>query len=182
MLIWVPMVLRQRRYYFGEDATESVVPLEIFKSHINYATAVSSILALSAEQAVFKPSEKSAESVAQTLDYFVFQVSIFPGVYLTNNSQRTLTPKNHTTVAEFQKETTRLKNWVLNVVVLDKPEGSDKISMQLVRVDLSIAFDEDPKTCSGPIPTPKAYIPEQSASIVFATFELNTSFLISNAQ
>ncbi|KFH72848.1 hypothetical protein MVEG_00073 [Podila verticillata NRRL 6337] len=182
------------------------------RNPINHATAASSVLALSAKQSGFNSSEKSAESLAEALDDFVVQVSTFPGFYLKSTTERTLTLKNHTTAEEFQKiiqdsnsgprigevafkfaellpldldyeEATRLKNWILNLVVLDKPKGSDIVKIQLARVPLRIAFDKEPKTYSGsnPTPTPKVYIPEQRASIVFADFEINTQYLIANA-
>ncbi|KFH72837.1 hypothetical protein MVEG_00062 [Podila verticillata NRRL 6337] len=199
--------------FFGEDTTESIDPLEIFENPINHATAASSVLAHSSKRSGFKPSEKSAESLVEALDDFVVQVSTFPGFYLKDSSETTLKLKNHTSVEEFEntiehliggdhsgkiafklaellpmdleyEEATRLKNWILNLVVLDKPKGSDIVKIQLARVPLSIAFDKEPKTYSGstPTPTPKVYIPEQRASFVFANFEINTQFLIMNAK
>ncbi|KFH72835.1 hypothetical protein MVEG_00060 [Podila verticillata NRRL 6337] len=199
--------------FFGEDTTESIDPLEIFENPINHATAASSVLAHSSKRSGFKPSEKSAESLVEALDDFVVQVSTFPGLSLKDSTEKTLMLKNHTSVKEFEstiehliggdhsgkiafklaellpmdleyEEATRLKNWILNLVVLDKPKGSDIVKIQLARVPLSIAFDKEPKTYSGsnPTPTPKVYIPEQRASIVLANFEINTQFLIMNAK
>ncbi|KFH72846.1 hypothetical protein MVEG_00071 [Podila verticillata NRRL 6337] len=198
--------------FFGEDTTESLDPLKIFKDPINHATAASSILAFSAEKTGFKPSEKSAESLADTLPEFMKRISTFPGFILVSSSESApVQLKDHTTAEEFEnkirfmfggdhsgkiafklaellpldldyEEATRLKNWILGLVVIDKPMGSDKVSIQLVSMKLSIAFDKEPKTCSGPTPTPEAYIPEQGVKILVSKLDVNSSFLTAYAE
>ena len=197
--------------FFGEDTTESLNPVDIFKNPINHATAASSVVVFSAAQAGFQPSEKSAESLPDALDDFVRKVSTFPGWFLSSNRQSSISLKNHTTVEEFEhviresiptshngkiafkfaellpldldfEEEKHLKNWILSLVVIDKPEGGNSVSVLLAYVSLSIAFDKESKTCSGPAPTPKAYIPEQRVSINYSDFKINAGFLIANAQ
>ncbi|KAI9241285.1 MAG: hypothetical protein BYD32DRAFT_406407 [Podila humilis] len=198
--------------FFGEDTTESLDPLKIFKDPINHATAASSVLAFSAELAGFKPSEKSAESLTDTQPEFIKKVTSFPGFILVSSSESGgVQLKDHTTAEEFEnmirnlldvdhsrkiafklaellpldldyEEATRLKNWILSLVVIDKPMGSDKVSIQLVSMELSIAFDKEPKTCSGLTPTPEAYIPEQGVKIFFSKLDVNPEFLAVNAQ
>ncbi|KAI9241291.1 MAG: hypothetical protein BYD32DRAFT_406429 [Podila humilis] len=198
--------------FFGKDTTESLDPLKIFKDPINHATAASSVLAFSAELAGFKPSEKSAASLTDTLPEFMKKVTSFPGFILVSSSESApVHLKDHTTAEEFEnmirnllevdhsgkialklaellpldldyEEATRLKNWILNLVVLDKPKGSDKVSIQLVYVPLSIAFDKEPKTCSGPTPTPEAYIPEQTTKILLSKLDVDPSFLAAHAE
>ncbi|KAF9992275.1 hypothetical protein BGZ79_003303 [Entomortierella chlamydospora] len=200
--------------FFGDDTTESSNPVDIFRNPINHATAASSVLAFSAEQAGFQPAGKYAGSLPQALDLFVTKVSTFPGFYLRNNVPREFVLKDHTTVEEFEMaikdtndwephigeiavkfaelvltplnldrgEAERLNKWTLNLVVIDKPEDSNTVRVQLSRVELNIAFGKDPKTCSGLALEPRAYIPEQMASIVFADFEVNAGLLDANAE
>ncbi|KAG0014334.1 hypothetical protein BGZ81_000524 [Podila clonocystis] len=198
--------------FFGEDTTESLNPLDVFKNPINHATAASSVVALSAEQADFQPALKSADSLSQALDKFLTKVSTFPGLYLKSKSQRTVALKNYTTAEQFQtgikdghpqyphigkialrfaellpldlgcEEAERLKNWILSLVVIDKPKGNNTVRVQLSHVALSIAYDKGSWACSDPTPTLGLYIPEQRASITFADYEINTGFLIAYAE
>lgn len=187
--------------FFGEDTTESFDPVDIFKKPTNHATAAASVLVFSANQADFHPNDKSAESLVPAYDLFVQKAATFPGFYLQSHTQPIFQLKNHTTVEEFEEmirvmysgrphiekiafkiaglvplhqEDESLKNWILSLVVLDKPQGGNTVLIQLVRVNIRIAFDH---TCTAT----KAYIPEQSVSINFSVFEVNGSFLSAHA-
>ncbi|KAF9199379.1 hypothetical protein BGZ59_004009, partial [Podila verticillata] len=160
----------------------------------------------------FKPSEKSAESLTETLPEFITKVTSFPGFILVSSSESgAVQLKDHTTAEEFEnkirdmidsdhsrkiafklaellpldldyEEATRLKNWILSLVVIDKPKGSNEVSIQLVSMKLSIAFDKEPKTCSGPTPTPEAYIPEQTTKILVSKLDVVSPFLVAHAE
>ncbi|KAG0015821.1 hypothetical protein BGZ81_011506 [Podila clonocystis] len=183
--------------FFGEDTTDSLNPLEIYRNPINHATAAASVLVYSATRAGFHPSEKSAESLVPAFDNFVQKVSAFPGFVLEFDRQTGFPLKNHTTVEEFEQlirdvlsgashseklafkfaglvplhqKDESLKNWILSLVVLDQPQGSHAVSFQLANLRLSIAYEH---TCTGT----KAYIPEQTVYINNSIFRINAAFL-----
>ncbi|KAG0007538.1 hypothetical protein BGZ81_004798 [Podila clonocystis] len=183
--------------FFGEDTTESLNPVEVFKKSINHATAAASVLAYSAEMAGFHPNEKSAKSLVPAFDNFVQRASSFPGFYLESSREGSFPLKNHTTVNEFERvirdafswaphpeeiafkfaglvplhqEDESLKTWILSLVVLDQPQGSHTVNSRFVQATLNIAYEH---TCTGT----KAYIPEQRVYINNSRFRINASFL-----
>ncbi|KAG0030816.1 hypothetical protein BGZ82_007277 [Podila clonocystis] len=110
----------------------------------------------------------SAASLVPPFGNFVRLVETFPGFRLKSSSQTSFSLKNHTTVEEFEQairvglsgvphseelafkfaglvplhqKDESLKNWILNLVVVDKPQGSHTVSIQLAYVMLSIAYE-----------------------------------------
>lgn len=199
MPIPVPMLLRLRHSFFGEDTTESHKPVDIFKNPINHATAAASILVFAAKQTGFRPSEKSAESLAKSVDAFERKISTFPGFTRNDDITVYLQLEDHTTVEEFRQairdllewvshidkiafkfaellplnlepERNSLEKWILSLIVLDKPEDSNDVRIQLAHITLNIAFDKT-----------TAFIPNQEARVFFSDFQLDPSVLYANA-
>ncbi|KAF9155501.1 hypothetical protein BGX21_004485 [Mortierella sp. AD011] len=97
--------------FFGDDTTKTLDPLDVFRDSANHATAVSSVLAFSAEQSGFQPAEKYAGSLSHALDSFVGKVSTFPGFRPRNDAQRDFELEDHTTVEEFKKAIKGTNEW-----------------------------------------------------------------------
>lgn len=186
--------------FFGKDTTRSNIPIEIFRDPANHATATASILVYSARITGFEPSEKSADSLTGAVGAFEEKASTFPGFATIGKSASTFALKDRATAIEFERairdslkdiphidkiafkfaelvpqnvepEKTSLKNWILNLVIIDKPENSDSVRIQLAHILLEIAFDKT-----------TAYIPKQEVTVYFSDFRLLTSVLATNAK
>ncbi|KAF9273390.1 hypothetical protein BGZ74_004805, partial [Mortierella antarctica] len=139
--------------FFGEDTTESSDPVDIFQRPINHATAAASIL---------KPRHHGRIGTA------------IHGEFSEVSHIGKIASKFAHLVPLHEKDE-YLKNWILNLVVLDKPEGSDTVLVWLALVKLSIAFD---RTYTGS----KAYIPQQDASVIVEVYQINAAVLTQNAE
>lgn len=185
--------------FFGKDTSEkSVTSYTMFHNPVNHITGLASVLVFAAEKTNFSPEEKSAKSLANTLDDFVQKVSTFPAFqnsYLIDQSVyfngsliqfeeaiRTADEDvtNLAAIAHSFRnlipgyiQDRSLKKWILNLVVVDKPRGdSNQVRLKLARVTLSIATDSSHLTS----------IPNQNGRLVIAEFEVNGHALVNNAQ
>ncbi|KAF9102033.1 hypothetical protein BGX30_009348, partial [Mortierella sp. GBA39] len=64
-----------------------------------------------------------------------------------------------------------LMDWVLSLIVLSKPKGSDTVDVRLVQVSLMIFSNGDTVT-----------IPRQSAQLSVFDFQVNSDMFVSNAE
>ncbi|KAG0011669.1 hypothetical protein BGZ81_002049, partial [Podila clonocystis] len=147
--------------FFGEDTTDSLNPVQIFKNPINHATAAASVLVYSANKAGFLPNENHT-----TVEEFEQEIR---GRHSGVPHIEKLAFKLAGLVPLHQKDES-LKNWMLSLVVVDKPQGSHTVRIQFVYIMLSIAFEH---TSTGT----KAYIPEQRVSVSFTNMQVNAAAL-----
>ncbi|KAF9097004.1 hypothetical protein BGX23_010047 [Mortierella sp. AD031] len=184
--------------FVGDDTTNpDASPVDIFKRPENHAAAAASILVYSATAANYRPSEQSPPSLLSGFDAFVKKASSFPGftprdqsntnVFLNQSliglekavrEQLGHSPDGPIIARSLRDlfpgvvEDSSLKEWILSLIVVGKPENSDTVSLNFVRLALKIGSDK----------THTTYIPEQHAPL--ATFELlvNPSVLNINAE
>ncbi|KAF9271336.1 hypothetical protein BGZ74_006176, partial [Mortierella antarctica] len=166
--------------FFGEDTTESSDPVDIFRSPKNHATTAASILVYSAEKTGFQPSAKSAKSLAEKAVPLKNHATVeeleqaihdtFPEV-----SHVGKIASKFSRLVPLHEKNESLKNRILSLVVLDKPQGSDTVRLQLASVKIRIAFDQ---TYTGS----KAYNPQQDASVIVEEYQINAAVLTQNAE
>ncbi|KAG0207128.1 hypothetical protein BGX28_001559 [Mortierella sp. GBA30] len=188
--------------FVGEDTSEFPLDgIEVFKDPKNHATAAASVLVHSAKTVEFHPSEQPAKSLAPALDRFVQKASVFPGFLFRHTTDSSLHLRNGSSAKDiesqihaaynntphidylarefrdlvpFKNEDESLQKWVLSVILLDKPVGSDVIHLKFARITLNITYLHD-------ITSARAHIPEQEARIIFADYDVNASFLLDKA-
>ncbi|KAF9125024.1 hypothetical protein BGX30_000646 [Mortierella sp. GBA39] len=179
--------------FVGKDTSDpSATPVDVFKDPRNHPTAAASVLVFSANSAGFNPTSQEPKALGQNLDGFVSKVSTFPGFVMTNNEQYSL--KLDGSLVQFEKaigeqlddfNTARalrdlvpdniqdksLTEWVLSLIVLSKPEGSDIVNVRLAQVPLTISSDGDTVT-----------IPEQSTRLSVSDLRVNAPMFASYAE
>ncbi|GJJ71077.1 hypothetical protein EMPS_03427 [Entomortierella parvispora] len=184
--------------FVGENtADESATPLEIFQDSKNHATAVSSVLVFSAQSAYFQPASQPPKSLALNFNNFIKKTSTFPGFLLEFNEQGILLLNGSFTQFEeairesgpadpHQALVARslrdmipgyivnedVDEWILSLIVIDKPKDDDTVKFSLITVTLSIGADK-----SG-----TAYIPRQSARLGTSVFKVIDGVLVENAE
>jgi len=177
----------------GMDTTDpSAEGAIIFENPENHAAAAASILTYAASTANFRPAERSAKALSSSLEEFMKKTCSFEGFMAKSETNRKLRLDGSFTQLEqaIRDEiddplTARglrdlipgyiqdksLKDWTMSLVVLSKPEDSNKVNIKLARVSLTI--------CKGKSDT--AYIPKQTASLVVYNLQVIPSVLIANA-
>ncbi|KAF9296634.1 hypothetical protein BGZ88_012278 [Linnemannia elongata] len=179
--------------FVGEDTTDYTNDkVDIFRNPENHAAAAASILVYSAANADFSPATQEPKALGQTLDAFIQKASTFPGFVLEYSKEESLALNG--SLIQFEElirkqledpliarslrdlipgyiQDQSVTEWILSLVVANKPENSDAVSLQFARVSLTIHSDK----------TQTAYIPEQNARITFAGYKTNTGFLSSYA-
>ncbi|GJJ71075.1 hypothetical protein EMPS_03425 [Entomortierella parvispora] len=184
--------------FVGDNtADESATPLKIFQDSKNHATAVSSVLVFSADSANFHPASQPPKSLVLNFNNFIQKASTFPGFFLEFSEQGSL-PLNGS-FTQFEKAIREsgpaephqalvarslrdmipgyivnedVDEWILNLIVIDKPKGDDTVKFSMIRVDLSIDADKSGTT----------FIPEQSARLSSTIFRANKDQLVRNAE
>ena len=183
--------------FVGVDTSDSSAkPVDIFKKTENHASAVSSVLVYSADKANFSPATQSAKSLVSSLDEFIQKASTFPGFVVERFEKSTISLngsliqfeqviresnpdyRHQALVARNLRDlipgyivNEDVEEWILNLIVIGKPEDTDTVKFGLVRVTLSIDSDK----------TGTAYIPKQTATLSTTVLKVITSYLASNA-
>ncbi|KAF9162496.1 hypothetical protein DFQ26_003518 [Actinomortierella ambigua] len=177
--------------FVGEDTTDpEASPVSIYKNPENHATAAASILVYSAKITDFTPSSLPPKSLVASLDSFLAKASSFPGFLLESNKQGKL-PLNGSLIQLEQivrEESTShgaligrsmrdlvpgyipdetLTQWILNLIVIEKPRGSDDVKFHLIWMTLEIKTDKGHN----------AVIPEQSAKLNSSTLRIQKAYL-----
>ncbi|KAG9065013.1 hypothetical protein KI688_002332 [Linnemannia hyalina] len=177
----------------GYDTTDqSASPVDIYSNPENHAAAAASILIFSANAVNFHPASQEPKALGQNLDPFVTKASTFPGFLTAQVTDQNLALNGSLT--QFEKvireklndpltarafrdlvpgyiQDESLKEWILSLIVLSKPEDSDTVNVRLTRVSLIIHSDN----------TQTAFIPEQTARIIVADHKVLTNVLVANA-
>ncbi|KAG0074213.1 hypothetical protein BGZ90_010940, partial [Linnemannia elongata] len=133
------------------------------------------------------------KALGQSLDEFVRKASTFPGFIAEYSKEESLALNG--SLIQFEElirkqledpliarglrdlipgyiQDQSVTEWTLSLVVANKPEDSDAVSLQFARVRLTIHSDK----------TQTAYIPEQNARIIIAGYKINNGFLSSYAE
>ncbi|KAG9065009.1 hypothetical protein KI688_002328 [Linnemannia hyalina] len=178
--------------FVGKDTSDpSASPVDVYWDPSNHAAAAASVVVFAANSVDFHPSSQEPKALGQNLDGFTRKVATFPGFSLTNNQQYSLQLDGSLT--QFEKtideqlddpntaralrdlipenfEDQSLTDWVLSLIVVTKPDGSDTVTIQSVQVSLIILSDGNTAT-----------IPRQSARLSISNFQVITSVFVSNA-
>ncbi|KAG0258219.1 hypothetical protein DFQ27_004766 [Actinomortierella ambigua] len=182
--------------FVGVDTTNpDATPVEIFENPKNHAAAASSVVTFSAMETGFNPSLEPAKSLEGPFRSFLTKASTFPGFLLEMNNQKTLSLTGSLIqLEEMVREAVSMNgglvgrgirdlvqglipdesmtNWILSLVVFDKPKGSDAVKIQLVHLTLKIETDDDNN----------AVIPKQDAKINSSVLSVNGEFLVKYAE
>ncbi|KAF9081330.1 hypothetical protein BGX27_004969 [Mortierella sp. AM989] len=182
--------------FVGEDTTNTGASgHDIFEDPRNHASATASILKYSAEAANYRPSEQDATYIVE-YSRFQLKMETFPGFALRSPSQEVDVPlsnsltqletairekypsANSKLIARSLRdlfpgsvEDKSLEEWILSLIVIDKPFDSNTVTVNHVELELRIAVDE----------TMKTHIPEQTAKLYNTEFQVVASFLSNNA-
>jgi hypothetical protein len=166
---------------------------EIWENPANHAAAAASILTYSASNADFRPAEQPPKALGSNLAAFMKKASTFPGFREKGENDHKLrldgsfsqfeeTIRHHLDDAITARglrdlipgyiQDKSLKEWVLSLVVLSKPENSDKVNIKLARICLTMSRDK-----SG-----TAYMEKQTASLKVSNLQVNSNFLAEHAE
>ncbi|KAF9536847.1 hypothetical protein EC957_009522 [Mortierella hygrophila] len=177
----------------GYDTTDqSASNVDIYRNPENHAAAAASVLVFSGNAVDFHPASQEPKALGQSLGAFVSKASAFPGFLLTSTVEQNLALNGSLT--QFEKiireklndpltarafrdlvpgyiQDKSLKEWILSLIVLSKPEGSDTVNLKLIHVSLIIHSDD----------TQTAIIPEQTARLIIADLKVLANVLVQNA-
>ncbi|KAF9538828.1 hypothetical protein EC957_006176 [Mortierella hygrophila] len=179
--------------FVGKDTSDSSAsPIDVYSNPSNHATAAASVLVFAAKSVNFHPSSQEPKALGQNLEQFQTKVTSFPGFVLQDiqdyflgldgsltqfektigeqlddpniaRALRGLVPDN----VEDQSST----DWVLSLIVLSKPAGTNTVNVKLVQVSLIISSDGNTAT-----------IPEQSARLVVSDLQVAERVFVLNAE
>ncbi|GJJ72045.1 hypothetical protein EMPS_04402 [Entomortierella parvispora] len=183
--------------FFGEDTTDSSAnPYDIYANPKNHASAVSSVLVFSAKSVNFQPSAQYPKDLGSHYDDFVRKVSTFPGFTAEQLDDNTIPLDG--SLDQFEKaivdanpdyphqkkvasnlrelflkrvDDDEGNEWILSLVVIDKPEGNNLVKAGIISVILTIEFDN----------AGTAFIPAQNARLRTYFFRAQANVLITNA-
>ncbi|KAG0250035.1 hypothetical protein DFQ27_009651 [Actinomortierella ambigua] len=182
--------------FVGKDTTvPDATPLEIFQNPKNHATAAFSVMAYAAEGAGFTPSNAPPKSLEQPFLKFLTLAPTFPGFFLERLDEFSLPLTGSLLQLEQKVRGAVVENgvligrsirdlvpgyipdetmdmWTLSLVVIDMPETSEKVTIQLVSISLDIETDDDHN----------AIIPEQSATFKSSVLRVNRPYFITYAE
>jgi hypothetical protein len=166
----------------------------IFENPENHAAAAASILTYAASNANFRPAEQPPKSLGSALDAFVRRTCSFEGFMSRGESDDNklrldgsltqfeeairdqlddpLTARGLRDLIPGYIQDKSLKDWTMSLVVLSKPEDSNKVNIKLARVSLTLSRDKKGT----------AYIPKQTASLMVTNLQVIPSVLAANAE
>ncbi|KAF9088127.1 hypothetical protein BGX23_007603, partial [Mortierella sp. AD031] len=182
--------------FVGEDTTNpDASNTNIYKNPENHAAAAASVLEYSAVNTNYRPSEQGHSSLLSTFEAFQQKATSFPGfiptiqsgsdVFLNHSliglekavqdaypsTDAALIARGLRDLFPGSVEDQSLKEWILSLLVIRKPEGSDTVTIKFVQLALTIEFDK----------THTAHIPEQDARLSNYELQVNPSVFALNA-
>ncbi|KAK3840297.1 MAG: hypothetical protein JOS17DRAFT_726666 [Linnemannia elongata] len=179
--------------FVGEDTTNyDATPVEIYRNVENHAAAAASILIYSANSTDFHPASQEPKALGQILDHFVKKASTFPGFLTQSISDQNVALNGSLT--QFEKviresledpltarafrdlvpgyiQDKSLTDWIISLIVLSQPKGSNIVSLRQARVTLTLSTDN----------TQTVIIPKQSARLIVSDYKIFDQFFIKNA-
>jgi len=182
--------------FVGRDTTSrNARDVDIFRDLKNHATAASTILVYSANEANFQPSEQPAKNLAPSYMTFMKKVTSFPGfgdyhdmvesVHLNNSAFQFEASIRHLMrhdddcflIARGLRDLlpgyipdSSLKTWLLSYVMVSKPDHHDDVNIKFARVILNLKAKEH-----------ITMIPEQTAKFELSEMHVNGKWLSHHA-
>ncbi|KAF9973383.1 hypothetical protein BGZ73_003366 [Actinomortierella ambigua] len=191
----VPDAVASGALFIGDDTTDSsATAIQIFQNAENYATAAATVLVYSGVNTGFEPWSVPSKTLGSTVVEFLKRASSFPGFILVSSEQKPLalngsliqleeavreaSHNHHVLVGRSVRDLVpgyivdkTLTRWSLLLTAIEKPDGSDDVSITFTQVNLDISTDKHHN----------AVIPEQDATINTSVLQLNGVFLNQNA-
>ncbi|KAG0270658.1 hypothetical protein DFQ27_000008 [Actinomortierella ambigua] len=191
-----------RGVFVGVDTTEkNASPIEVFRNPMNHATAAASVIRRQAERTFFLPHKMGPAELCGSFDRWKDTVIQFPGFKMTRRPrpedvvmegeagklgkalQRGLTALSvpHATDVAFEfidlipekLEDRSLKEFVLSVMVIEKPKNSQEVMVRLVELLIELESSMFSK---------KVSIPDQTIRLKLVEMKVDKDFMQRNAQ
>ncbi|KAG0205759.1 hypothetical protein BGX33_007759 [Mortierella sp. NVP41] len=172
--------------FVGEDTTNpDASNTNIYKNPENHAAAAASVLEYSAVNTNYRPSEQAFQQKATSFPGFIPTIQSGSDVFLNHSliglekavqdaypsTDAALIARGLRDLFPGSVEDQSLKEWILSLLVIRKPEGSDTVTIKFVQLALTIEFDK----------THTAHIPEQDARLSNYELQVNPSVFALNA-
>jgi len=179
--------------FAGKDTTENNAhKTDIFRDPRNHATAAASILVYGAKSANFNPSNQDQKTLVSHFDGFEHKVNNFPGFTESATLESrisidsTLLGLEHAIHREYDNPDGRLvargirdlvpgeirdrdmKEWLLSLVVVSKPRGTNHVTVKLVQLCLKLESEGN---------NGMTRIPKQNADLKIAEYRVDADVL-----
>jgi len=183
--------------FSGKDTTENNAhKTDIFRDPRNHATAAASILVYGAKSANFNPSNQDQKTLVSHFDGFEHKVNNFPGFTESDMFESRVSIDNslmgleQAIRCEYDNHDSRLiargirdlvpgeirnrdmKEWLLSLVVVSKPRGTNHVTVKLVQLCLKLESDSN---------NGMTRIPKQHADLKVTEYRVNADVLEKHA-
>ncbi|KAG0232452.1 hypothetical protein BGW42_008170 [Actinomortierella wolfii] len=191
-----------RGIFVGTDTTsKGASKLDIFKRPENHATAVASVIRHASETMSFLPYQSKPAELCERFDAWKDKLMKFPGFEMLRKpkpvdvdmegGEQKLAKALKRGLGKLQvvgadkiamefinlipekNEDRSLKDFLLSVIVIDKPMGSQDVAVRLVELHMELETS---------LVNKKVSIPDQTIRLKLLEMEARTSFLVDNAE